>query len=281
MHRLKYGLMALFISVVFIGLGLWYYIVGRDFGSRISLMLSGAALSTGVTLIIVEWVTEIVKKDQEQINRNKARQADAELLNSINAGHLNFIKLEVELGKLERWTKAWDEKNATEAGFLLENFRYAIEREENSLYVNAKRAMEYIHPEVESKKEAYLHRLRQLRTITHSLAVSNNKSEYSEQFQRANGELFSVKLSLMEALEDVIASDMLALNPNDASLNTAKGFYLSNHCKWEEAIQCFDKAIGLDPQYAYAWSGKGATLKALGRTREANEAFAKAKHLGY
>jgi tetratricopeptide (TPR) repeat protein len=278
MQRLKYGLMALFISVVFIGLGLWCYEVGRDFGSRLSLMLSGAALSTGVTLIIVEWVTEIVKKDQEQDIQNKAKQADVELLNSINSGHLNFVKLDAELGKLEGWTTGWGEKTT----FLLINFYGAIEREENNLYVHTKRAMGYVNPVVESKKEAYLYCLRQLRTITHSLAVSQNKSENSAQFRKAGGELFLIKLSLMKALEDAIAIDnAIALSPDDASLNTAKGFYLCNHCMWDEAIQCFDRAIRMDSQYAYAWAGKGATLKALNRDIEAEAAFAKAKVLGY
>jgi Flp pilus assembly protein TadD len=37
----------------------------------------------------------------------------------------------------------------------------------------------------------------------------------------------------------------------------------------------------LDPQNAVVWTNKAAALRALGRTTEADEAFAKAKGLGY
>ena len=242
------------------------------------MMLSGAALSTGVTLIIIEWVTEIVKRDHEQIRQIKARQADVELLNSIHGGSLNFIKLNAELGKLERWTTKWD---AEKTSIMLIDFYGAIEREENSLYVHAKRAMGYVHPVVESKKEAYLYCLRQLRTITNSLAISQNKRENAAQFQIAGTELFTTKFSLMNALENTIVVDTtIKPTPDDASINTAKGFYLCNHCRWDEAIQCFDKAIGLDSQYAYAWVGRGAALKALNRHTESEAAFFNARVLG-
>ena len=42
-----------------------------------------------------------------------------------------------------------------------------------------------------------------------------------------------------------------------------------------------EKAIELDPKNAFAWVNKDFALKALGRTTEANAAFAKAKELGY
>ena len=41
------------------------------------------------------------------------------------------------------------------------------------------------------------------------------------------------------------------------------------------------RAIELDPQLAEAWYNKSIALKALGRTTEANAAFAKAKKLVY
>jgi len=43
----------------------------------------------------------------------------------------------------------------------------------------------------------------------------------------------------------------------------------------------FDKAIRLDPNYDAAWNNKGIALKLLGRTTEANAAFAKARGQGY
>lgn len=51
--------------------------------------------------------------------------------------------------------------------------------------------------------------------------------------------------------------------------------------KKDEAIQAYDKAIELDPKYAYPWNGKGNALKSLGHTAEANAAFKKAKELGF
>jgi Flp pilus assembly protein TadD len=46
-------------------------------------------------------------------------------------------------------------------------------------------------------------------------------------------------------------------------------------------LQDINKAIELKPNLALAWSNKGYALKALGRTTEANSAYAKAKELGY
>ena len=51
--------------------------------------------------------------------------------------------------------------------------------------------------------------------------------------------------------------------------------------KYDEAIKACDKAIEINPQYANAWYGKGSVLRQLGRTTEANGAFAKAEELGY
>jgi len=50
---------------------------------------------------------------------------------------------------------------------------------------------------------------------------------------------------------------------------------------YAEAVQAFDEAIRLDPEHAAAWNNKGLALKLLGRTTEANEAYAKAEKLGF
>jgi Flp pilus assembly protein TadD len=51
--------------------------------------------------------------------------------------------------------------------------------------------------------------------------------------------------------------------------------------KNEDAIKAYDEAIKLDPNDGLTWNNKGEALKSLGRTTEANAAFAKAKELGY
>lgn len=54
-----------------------------------------------------------------------------------------------------------------------------------------------------------------------------------------------------------------------------------NQGKYEEAIQCYDIAIMLNPNFGQAYYDKALALKALGRITEADAAFAKAKDLGY
>jgi Flp pilus assembly protein TadD len=49
--------------------------------------------------------------------------------------------------------------------------------------------------------------------------------------------------------------------------------------KYDEAFKAFDEAIRLDPNDAEVWNYKGLALKSLGRTTEADAAFA--KELGY
>jgi tetratricopeptide (TPR) repeat protein len=56
-----------------------------------------------------------------------------------------------------------------------------------------------------------------------------------------------------------------------------KGVTLYNQGNYTGAIACYDRAIGIDPGYALAWSNKGNALKALRRNAEAEKAFAKAQ----
>jgi Tetratricopeptide repeat. len=58
-----------------------------------------------------------------------------------------------------------------------------------------------------------------------------------------------------------------------------KGGALNGQGKYDEAIKACDEAIRLDPNISEAWYNKGIALKALGRTAEADAAFAKAKEL--
>ncbi len=269
----KCGFVALTIAIIIVAAGGICWIDDDGFGRGIITSLFGAILSIAIGAMILP---EIIRINSEQIGLKKAKEANVELLNSINATHRSFCEIGAKIGRSERWAKVWDNNDATEASYLIDNFYYLIDHEEDSLSVHTKMTMGYIHPQIESRKEAYLHSLRQLRTRTHSLAVMMGNSEKSKQFDTADTEFHMTGFSLKKSLEDAIDLDAAIMsNPNDASLNTAKGFALSHKCKFNEAVKWFDKAIGLDPRYAHAYAGKGAALKELNRATEADEILAK------
>jgi tetratricopeptide (TPR) repeat protein len=56
---------------------------------------------------------------------------------------------------------------------------------------------------------------------------------------------------------------------------------LSASGKYDEAFKIYERAIEIHPEFAEAREKKGDALKGLGRTTEANAAFAKATELGY
>jgi tetratricopeptide (TPR) repeat protein len=62
----------------------------------------------------------------------------------------------------------------------------------------------------------------------------------------------------------------------DAQTWNNKGNAFNTQGKYDEAIQCFDKAIELDPKYADAWIGKAMNLGNLGRYDEALQASERA-----
>ena len=51
--------------------------------------------------------------------------------------------------------------------------------------------------------------------------------------------------------------------------------------RYDEALQAYDKAIELNPQYSEAWNNKGIALDKLGKIAEAQVCYDKAKELGY
>jgi Flp pilus assembly protein TadD len=65
------------------------------------------------------------------------------------------------------------------------------------------------------------------------------------------------------------------------SMSMANGYYENAILEYDEAIDAFDKAIEINPEYAGAWNNKGVALKLIGRTKESDAAYAKAKEPGY
>jgi len=55
-----------------------------------------------------------------------------------------------------------------------------------------------------------------------------------------------------------------------------EGITLGRSGKYDEAIECFDKAIQINPKYAEAWYNKGTALDFLGKHNKAIECFKKA-----
>jgi tetratricopeptide (TPR) repeat protein len=60
-----------------------------------------------------------------------------------------------------------------------------------------------------------------------------------------------------------------------------KGAALDDQGKYDEAIQAFDNAIGIDPKDVDAWNYKGIALHKLGKYDEAIKAYDKAIELDY
>jgi len=56
----------------------------------------------------------------------------------------------------------------------------------------------------------------------------------------------------------------------------SKGVDLAEQGRYEEAVAVFDKAIEIDPEYAYAWSNKGNVLSDMGKYDEAIRAYDRA-----
>jgi tetratricopeptide (TPR) repeat protein len=84
--------------------------------------------------------------------------------------------------------------------------------------------------------------------------------------------LTRVKASCSEGLE--IYTHSVSREPGNASAWLVKALYL-NDCggRFEEALECSDKALEIDPDFAEAWFVRGIVLRNLQRYDEANDAF--------
>jgi tetratricopeptide (TPR) repeat protein len=86
----------------------------------------------------------------------------------------------------------------------------------------------------------------------------------------------------LERYDEAIEAFDLAIKykPDFAKAYYNKGNTLSRYLnRYQEAIDAFDLAIKYDPDDVEAYYNKGLALKSLGRTAEAEAAFAKAKEL--
>jgi tetratricopeptide (TPR) repeat protein len=68
----------------------------------------------------------------------------------------------------------------------------------------------------------------------------------------------------------------LKINPNDPKSWCGKGVALDMLGNPQGALECFDKALEINPNYFPAWSGKGVALGTLGKYQEAITCYDKA-----
>ena len=68
----------------------------------------------------------------------------------------------------------------------------------------------------------------------------------------------------------------LEIDPKFAVAWNGKGSSLHKLGRYTEALDCCDKALEIDPQHVYAWNNKGVLLKKRGRFEEALDCYDKA-----
>ena len=64
-------------------------------------------------------------------------------------------------------------------------------------------------------------------------------------------------------------------------LNKSRNLVRESNFNYRESLRSYNMAIDINPRDGMLWSNKGKVLRLLGRTDEANVAFAKAEELGY
>ncbi len=69
----------------------------------------------------------------------------------------------------------------------------------------------------------------------------------------------------------------LEKNPENWNAWAAKADILCSLGLYEIAVRCCDKSLALNPDNELTWVTKGIAIRTLGRTTEADEAFAKAR----
>lgn len=76
-----------------------------------------------------------------------------------------------------------------------------------------------------------------------------------------------------------MSNNQISKNLNDSKIMKESGNALFNNGQYEDAIQCYVKAIELNPEHTDAWNNLGLSLLKIGRTEEAKECNIKVKKL--
>ena len=78
-----------------------------------------------------------------------------------------------------------------------------------------------------------------------------------------------VRYLILTAIMAVILTCPLTARADSAVEWLNKGGKLGSAGRYQEAIECLDRAIDINPKYALAWYNKGVVLTRLGRYQEA------------
>ena len=105
-----------------------------------------------------------------------------------------------------------------------------------------------------------------------------NSLKTKEEWLKEGNALLDLK-GTQEALEAY--EQAIRLDPNFANAYYNQGLALRRLKRYEEALTAFEQRIHLDPNYALAYNGKGLVLEALGKKIEAQQAYERARQLGY
>ena len=91
----------------------------------------------------------------------------------------------------------------------------------------------------------------------------------------------AISLAELERFEEALEcyDKATTLEPNDSLLWYNKGVVLTDLERFDDAIINYEKAISIQPDYADAWYNKAELLKHQGLEDEANNCFNKVKEI--
>lgn len=119
--------------------------------------------------------------------------------------------------------------------------------------------------------------------LAESLEAERQWIKAAEAFRRTYaiqadyGFLLSAAHNLAEGGENDAArslySELLQSAPDDPDVPNGLGFLFADEKKWTEAVACYDKAVLLDPDHAFALNNRGFALYRLGEKEAGYESI--------
>jgi tetratricopeptide (TPR) repeat protein len=124
--------------------------------------------------------------------------------------------------------------------------------------------------------------LSSLKRYPEALAALDYALRLNPRFAQAHSNRGLVLLRLGRHHEAIAACDQaLRLDPRLATAYNNRGLALLELQYVQDALAAFEAALMLQPTLAVAWANKGSALKRLGRSDESEQAYRRARTLGY